>query len=113
MQRRGVEGLVLTEWKVANDAVTAARKIEEARAQADLYNEGPLAGIELRGYRYLILVSPQKLILPADATSGEIVYRHVNIAVQPETPSKAAPKIVRAARPSKRNPPLRQLTKKR
>jgi hypothetical protein len=49
---RGVEGLVLTEWKVAT-AQNAADRFAEARAQADLYKQGALAGVELTGYRYL------------------------------------------------------------
>lgn len=96
---RGVEGLVLTEWKVASDAKSAAEAFRTARAQADLYRQGPLAGLELTGYRYLIAVSLEELpsgsIPPDDATSTGIVYRHVNIAVQPSVPSKAAKKASR------------------
>ena len=57
---RSVEGLVLTEWKVA-DAANAIARFKEARNQADLYKKGPLAGIELTGYRYLVVVSRKAL----------------------------------------------------
>jgi len=95
---RGVEGLVLTEWKIAEDERTATQKFDEARAQARLYSQGALAGIELRGYRYLIVVSLRQLVVPQDEIAGNVVYRHVNIAVQPEVPSKAAPKIARRSK---------------
>jgi hypothetical protein len=54
---RGVEGLVLTEWKVADDATSAAK------------------GFAKLGLR---------------PTSAGVVYRHINIVVQPAVPSKAA-----------------------
>jgi len=92
---RSVEGLVLTEWKVA-EAANAPTRFAEARKQVDLYKEGPLAGIELAGYRYLIAVSLKALPkenIPADDTSATgITYRHVNIAIEPEVPSRAAKK---------------------
>jgi hypothetical protein len=90
---RGVEGLVLTEWKVAT-AQQAPNKFAEARAQAELYKQGALAGVELTGYRYLVAVSLKELpsvsIPPNNATPEGIVYRHINIVVQPAVPSKAA-----------------------
>jgi hypothetical protein len=90
---RAVEGLVLTEWKVAKDGVEAAKKFVDARNQSNLYKDGALAGIELRGYRYLIVVSLSeipKANIPADLTISGVTYRHVNIVVQPVVPSKAA-----------------------
>ena len=90
---RSVEGLVLTEWKVADAKVSSAR-FEEARKQADLYKQGPLAGIELNRYRYLIVVSLKALPqggIPDDYVSPTgITYRHVNIVIEPDVPSKAA-----------------------
>lgn len=90
---RTVEGLVLTEWKVA-DAGNAAARFAEARKQADLYSAGPLAGIELTGYRYLVVVSAKSLPhgdIPGDQiTPDGVTYRHVNLVVEPEVPSKAS-----------------------
>jgi hypothetical protein len=97
---RGVEGLVLTEWKVADDEAAAAKKISVAREQANLYKGGVLAGIELRSYRYLIVVSQRRLRLPGDEELQKVRYRHVNIAIRPGTDSKSATKL--AAKP-KRN----------
>lgn len=92
---RSVEGLVLTEWKVA-DAANAAARFKEARIQADLYKAGPLAGLELTGYRYLVAVSlkalPSASIPRDDISASGITYRHVNIVLEPEVPSKAAKK---------------------
>jgi hypothetical protein len=102
----GIEGLVLTEWKVADERAAATKKIQEARKQADLYSQGAVAGVELRGYRYLIVVSLKQLSMPPDETAGGVVYRHVNIAVQPDVPSIAAPKLVRQERgPQQRRRP--------
>jgi hypothetical protein len=96
--QRGVDGLVLTEWKVANDPKNAERGFATSRAQADLYRQGPLGGLELRGYRYLIVVSPHelpaKITPPDDVTETGIVYRHINVVVQPSAPSIAAKKLV-------------------
>jgi hypothetical protein len=88
---RGVEGIVLTEWKIAS-ASNAAAQFAAAKSQADLYKQGALAGAELAGYRYLIAVSLNELpSLPADEVTVEgIIYRHVNIVVAPAVPSKAA-----------------------
>lgn len=94
--RQGIEGLVLTEWKIAQDGPSASKAFREARTQADLYKQGPLAGTELTHYRYLIAVSLTSLptgSMPADeTTSAGVTYRHNNIAVQPDVPSKAARK---------------------
>ena len=90
---RAVDGLILTEWKVAKDVKDAAKKFAEARSQSNLYKEGVLAGIELRGYRYLIVVSLSKIpkaSIPIDETVSGVTYRHVNIVVEPAVPSKAA-----------------------
>lgn len=88
-----VEGLVLTEWKRANPDADAAKMFEDARRQADIYAEGPLAGVELAGYRYLVVVSKKALpaaVVPDNQTVGRVVYRHINIAVDPDVPSLAA-----------------------
>jgi hypothetical protein len=99
---RGVEGLVLTEWKVADDATSAAEGFRMARTQGDLYKQGALADIELTRYRYLIVVSLKELPLnsipPDDSTSAGIIYRHINIVVQPAVPSKAAEKLARTGK---------------
>jgi hypothetical protein len=41
VEQRGVEGLVLTEWKLL-DSENALTRYEQARAQTHLYKDGPL-----------------------------------------------------------------------
>jgi hypothetical protein len=48
-EQRGVEGLVLTEWKLVKSAQTAQKCFDEARIEADLYKQGPLVGSEHTG----------------------------------------------------------------
>ena len=92
----GVQGLVLTEWKKGK-AADAAKQWAAARRQAGLYAAGALGGVELRRYRFAVLVSEKAVTPPADVVEGEVTYRHVNIAVDPDTPSKAAAKAGPAA----------------
>lgn len=100
---RGIEGLVLTEWKVCKpqDGVKA---FAEARSQMELYQQGVLQGIELAGVRYAVVVSEVSLDLhqvPDDLEKSGIIYRHINIAINPLLPSQASK---RAARSSRRHP---------
>jgi hypothetical protein len=91
---RGVEGKVLTEWKVAS-ASNATAQFRAARSQADRYKKGALAGAELAGYRYLIAVSLDELpTVPVDDTTAEgVTYWHINVVVRPTVPSKAAKRL--------------------
>ena len=80
VEQRGVEGLVLTEWKLL-DSENALTRYEQARAQTHLYKDGPLVGSELTGYRYLVGVSVADLprgAVPNDLTVAGFVYRHIN-----------------------------------
>jgi hypothetical protein len=56
-----VEGTVLTEWKLVKDPKQASSIALAAHAQIDLYAQGPLADLELRSHRYIILVSSKEL----------------------------------------------------
>ncbi len=85
------EALVLTEWKIVDDSVHTAMRAATAREQMKLYHAGLLHGFELRGYRYVVLVSRQALPGLEDVIEDGITYRHINISIQPMTPSKAAP----------------------
>jgi len=84
------DALVLTEWKVVNSAGELASKIQEARMQAELYAAGVLGGVELAGYRYLVMVSEDLLHMPEDEDGNDVQYRHRNVAVSPSTPSVVA-----------------------
>lgn len=89
------DGLVLTEWKVAGAKLDAASAYKAALVQAQLYSQGSLAGLELTSHRYLVVMSEMRAAPPADKIIGEVTYRHINIAVAPETPSKASAKKAR------------------
>jgi hypothetical protein len=82
------DGLVLTEWKKATSK-DAEGKFEEARNQAHRYGQGVLAGNELTRYRYAVVVSEEQVQVPDDVTRDGIAYRHINIAVKPNSPSKS------------------------
>ncbi len=86
--QRYAEGFVLTEWKKAAKDSQSDQRFEEACLQARRYAQGPLGAIELTGYRYLVVVSRQQVDIPDDLREGGIVYRHVNVAVNPRTPSR-------------------------
>lgn len=83
------EGLVLTEWKIASTN-NHKTKFEEALAQAELYSKGSLAPIELKGYRYLVVVTEKQIATPEDSEVDGVIYKYINIAVNPASPSKAA-----------------------
>jgi len=85
--------LVLTEWKLVREAQDLQAKIDEALRQAELYSSGALGGIELARYRYLIMVTREKTEMPQDNVRNMITYRHINIAVDPSTPSVVARNI--------------------
>ena len=66
------------------------KKAKEAKRQASIYARSVLGGNELRQYRYLVLVSKSRLLPETpDIQEGDIVYRHINIAVDPKPPSQA------------------------
>jgi hypothetical protein len=81
------DALVLTEWKKATSASDARTKFANAKKQADNYAHGALAGNELRGYRYAIVVTEKQVETPPDEPCDDVTYRHINIAVDPGTPS--------------------------
>jgi hypothetical protein len=89
-EQRGVEGLVLTEWKLAKGSKT--RPFDEARIQAELYTRGPLVANELTAYRYLVVVSLEDNLgkVPDDRNESGVIYRHINIVIKPPQPSKRA-----------------------
>ena len=85
------EGLVLTEWKKVTDPKALGADAEQAYLQASRYARSALAGFELADRRYLVLVSEGDLTdqLPEDRNDQRgITYRHINIAVNPPTPSR-------------------------
>jgi hypothetical protein len=90
---RLADALVLTEWKKASTKTEMATKTDEARLQAGLYAASPLQGVELRSVRFIIVVSEEQMSMPVDVAGAGFVFRHMNIAVNPMSPSDAAKKI--------------------
>lgn len=86
---RVAEALVLTEWKVVRRPTDSIALAERARSQAQAYAVGIMAGIELSSYRYIVLVSQKKLLSIDDVCLEGATYRHINVAVHPDTPSRA------------------------
>ncbi len=82
------EGLVLTEWKKVHPPSKLSSQIEQGKHQAERYSMGILAGFELSQYRYIVLVSEKHLNIPTDQRRDGIIFRHINIAVNPSTPSQ-------------------------
>jgi hypothetical protein len=98
-EQRFCEGLVLTEWKVASSNADAQRKFTDALHQAKRYSKGVLAGNELTAFRYLIVVSSDHVTVPNDIEDEKgAVYRHINIAVDPKTPSQRRASTTRGKR---------------
>ena len=87
--QRYADGLVLTEWKKAAEDTQSGQRFDEARLQARRYAQGALAATELTGYRYAVVVSRSQVEIPGDAREGGVIYRHVNVAVAPQAPSRA------------------------
>jgi len=85
---RSAEALVLTEWKRVTSPKGVDKITSDARRQAARYTSGGLAGLELARYRFIVLVSKTTLAQVADHLDGDVTYRHINIAVDPESPSK-------------------------
>ena len=69
-----------------NDSVETL--FQRAKEQAALYASGSLAGFELAGCRYLVVVSEDRVNVPEDVETDGVLHRHINIAVDPSTPSR-------------------------
>ncbi len=90
---RTADALVLTEWKRVKARDKLDNKIKEAQKQTEIYNTDVLGGVELRDYRYLVMVSKKRMIMPDDRVIGSVKYKHINIAVDPDSPSRDAKKL--------------------
>jgi hypothetical protein len=88
---RAARAIVLTEWKIVRDPRDIEEKAGEARRQADEYEAGVLGDLELKGTRYIIILVGQNQNPGLDDVQNKgIRYRHIWIAVEPKSPSKAA-----------------------
>ena len=90
-----VDGIVLTEWKVSQPH-EGAGKFALAKTQAAQYAAGALSTLELSSFRYLVVVSLKHLPrsdIPGDIRETGTIYRHINLVIDPDTPSKAAARL--------------------
>jgi hypothetical protein len=81
--------LVLTEWKIAESQKAIDARARQAVSQSERYVVGSLASLELASHRFIVLVSEKNLKVPKDSTIASVTFRYVNIAVNPDPPSKA------------------------
>lgn len=84
---RSAEAMVLTEWKIARTQNDVNPQVQQAFTQASIYAGSGLAGFELSTIRYLVIVTEDRMKMPADPKQGDVLYRIINIAVRPSTPS--------------------------
>lgn len=82
------DALVLTEWKVVRSPAEVIAQAEQAFRQASIYAGSSLAGFELKAYRYLVLVSKDRVNLPDNRSQDGIAYHYINIPVKPNVPSR-------------------------
>jgi hypothetical protein len=85
---RTADALVLTEWKLVRKESDILSVAAAAREQAHLYGAGLLGSIELAEYRYIVLVSRDKMPLLPDERRDSVCYRHISLVVDPKTPSQ-------------------------
>lgn len=93
-----VEGITLTEWKVAKSPQEIRAQFDVARNQADRYSSGVLAASELKSVRYLFVVTSDCSQLFEDFVYGNITYRCVVIDTNPPVPSTFAKRAAAVAR---------------
>jgi len=88
------EALVLTEWKIVRDRNKHESVAQSARGQAVQYAKGALGGIELGTHRYIVLVSEHGVPPIADVTLDHVIYRHIDVPVDPASPSRAVKRSI-------------------
>jgi hypothetical protein len=95
------DGLVLTEWKVADNEAEAASMFEQAFAQARIYPVTAMSGLLLRKYRYIIVITeqqmPQEIVDGARRDLNGVVYLPFNIAIRPRGAARQAEMDARRA----------------
>jgi hypothetical protein len=93
---RTARALVATEWKLVRNPGERDAKAAEARAQLKLYAGGPLADLALTSTRFVVLVSEKTLAAVGDVPDDEVNYRHIALAVDPDSPSVEARAFTRS-----------------
>jgi hypothetical protein len=86
--KRSSDGLVLTEWKRLKKNDDPAKLFESARKQAELYAGGLLGGMELRKYRYAVLVTQNAVTLKLGMLFIAISMLPLNQWLRPSKPNE-------------------------
>ncbi|MBV8756316.1 MAG: hypothetical protein JO257_03510 [Deltaproteobacteria bacterium] len=84
---RSASMLVLTEWKLVRPGDDPNEIARVGRRQVERYSHVELSGFELRDARYVVLVSPLPLPMPATETVGSVMYKYINVVIEPPRPS--------------------------
>jgi hypothetical protein len=87
---RTARALVLTEWKLIEDAEEVESMAAKARRQAQLYSTTIFPGVELKRTRYIVLVSRKSLPLPGNQELEGITYRHIGLPLELDSVSEEA-----------------------
>jgi hypothetical protein len=82
------DGLVLTEWKKVSKNKDINNLFSRAVEQAHRYSVGVLYGSDLFSVRYIVLVSRSHLDVRFAERREAILYKCLNIAIDPRPPSK-------------------------
>jgi hypothetical protein len=99
--RRAARAFVLTEWKRVKEIEKVEETADQARRQMQSYQGGLLADIALTTTKFVVLVSKRQLAHLDDLLLDGSLFRHINIPVDPEVPSKEARRpVVRRTRNS-------------
>jgi hypothetical protein len=91
--KRTTRALVLTERKRVTEPAQLHSKAAEAQRETDAYRSGILGDTELKGTRYVILVTKEDQEPPGEVIANGITHRHICIPVAPSVPSKLARRI--------------------
>lgn len=84
---RSASVLVLTEWKLARPADDVAEVARVGRRQVERYAQVELGGFELRDTRYVVIVSRAPSVVPQVETVGNVMFKYVNVVIEPLRPS--------------------------
>jgi len=76
-------------YRVIARSFARENKFAAARKHARRYKAGILAGTDLSCYRFAVVVTKDYVPVPDDIKVNGTTFRHVNVAVEPSSPSKA------------------------
>lgn len=87
--RRAADAMVVTEWKLVRDESDLEDTVNAARTQLARYSDGSLGGFEIASVRFLVTITERSCAELPDEQVGDVTYRHINIVVNPRSPSRS------------------------